>query len=990
MADVSNSFQEGDNFCGYKLLRKKEIPLIKGIFFEFVHEKTGARHIHIKSDDRENVFGVAFKTVPKDSTGVAHILEHTALCGSKKYPVKDPFFSMIKRSLNTFMNAFTASDWTMYPYATQNKKDFYNLMGVYLDAAFFPRLDELSFMQEGHRLSVDEAGELVYQGVVFNEMKGAMSSQNQVMGRSLLNALYPDTTYGFNSGGEPSDIPLLTHDDLVNFHKVHYHPSNAWFFTYGNLDIKEHLEYINKNILEHFEKIDPGTDVPNQPRWTSPKKAEYTYPADGETELEKKSQAAVAWLLSDIRDSFDCLAASLLNQILLGNSAAPLYKALIDSGLGSSLTDVTGFDADNRDTLFAAGLKGINEQDAEKVEKVVLDTLEELYENKIEKELVDTAIHQLEFHRREITNTPMPYGLKMLLSLAGTWFHGGDPLEIIMFDHFLDEIREKAANTDFFESCIKKYFLDNPHRVLMVLKPDPEKGRNEALKDRKQLDEKKKLLSDQDFQHIREMEQKLTERQEKKEDLSCLPTLEISDISKEVKKENPDRISENNRIFYYDRPASGIFYFTSVFGAGNIPKELIEYIPVFTFLVTRTGTRKTNYIDFTRKIDAVTGGFGFSPMARTLIFKDRGTMPAVVFSAKCLGRYQKDMFDCASEIVSDYSFEDDKRIKTLLFQLRAGLEAGIVQKGHILAISLASRNLSGTSYLSELWEGVSQVRLVKNLTDSISDDSHGNRVMDDFKEKMYAIAKFLFCRDNSRICMVGGDSDLSQSDRYLGIFEDSLSKEGGDGFLSLPDFCQNNSDIFEAWTTQSSVSFVGSAFDAPQFGSDDAPLFSVLSRLLKSDFLHREIREKGGAYGGFATYNSEEGIFSCGSYRDPNIKRTIDTFLKGIDFLKNGNFSKEDIKEAVLQTAADLEKPDTPAVSAKKDFFRRLLNISDFEREKFKLGVLNADLENLKNAARKYFKDDCKDKNTAVITGKLVLENEKNKFSGLNFLEQEI
>lgn len=989
MTNNQKDFKEGDLISGYRLLRKKRLELIKADYYEFIHEKTNARHIHIKSSDRENVFGVAFRTVPEDSTGVAHILEHTALCGSEKYRVRDPFFSMIKRSLNTFMNAFTASDWTMYPYAAQNEKDFYNLMGVYLDAAFFPNLDELSFMQEGHRLSVDENGELSYQGVVFNEMKGAMSSQSQVMGRSLLNALYPDTTYGFNSGGEPLEIPNLTHKALKDFHKVHYHPSNSWFFTYGDLDLEKHLRFIDENVLSRFDSIDPGTDVLNQPRWNSPKELSYTYPADGEKNIEKKSQAALAWLTSDIRDTFDTLVLSLLDQILLGNAAAPLYKALIDSNLGSSLTDVSGYDADNKDTFFAAGLKGIKPEDAKKVEKIILDVFNDLYENGIDKELIETAVHQFEFHRREITNTPMPYGIKLLLGIGSTWFHGGDPLDVLLFDEDLEKIREKALSSKFFEEYIKKYFLDNPHRVLMVLNPDPEKGKREAEKERKELEEKRRLLTVSDLEKIREREETLVILQETKEDLSCLPSLEISDISREIKKESPDRISEDKKIYFYDKPTSEIFYFTSLFGTGHLPLELMEYVPLFTFLVPRTGTKKKNYIEFTRKIDAVTGGFGLSPLVRTSVFDKGSTFSSISFGAKCLERYQKDMFELVAELIRDYSFEDTARIKSLLLQFRSGLESSVVQNGHKLAISLASRNLSPASSLAELWSGISQLRLVREITDSFDVKESGEKAVSSLKEKLNLIAEMCFNKNNYKVCMVGGEGNLKAGEEIFSLFSDSLSPQGKDGFVPPP-IKELEKPVREAWTTQSSVSFVGAACRVPSFGAPEAPYFSVLSRLLKSNYLHREIREKGGAYGGFALYNSEEGIFSCGSYRDPNIKRTIDAFNSGIEFLKKGDFDSDEIKEAILQTASDLDKPDTPAASAKKDFFRKILNVPDEKRQEFKELLLGTDRDKLAETAGKFLKSEAFRENIAVITGKIPLEKEKPLLKDICLDEKEI
>lgn len=415
-----------ENLCGYSVQKIVELKEINSFFYELEHTDTGARHVHISNADKENTFSVAFKTVPADDTGVAHILEHTVLCGSRKFSVRDPFFSMLKRSLSTFMNAFTASDWTMYPFCTQNKKDYYNLMDVYLDAAFFPRLDPLNFKQEGYRLEPegDEPVRLVYKGIVYNEMKGAMSSPDQVMVRSLANALYPSSTYRHNSGGDPAVIPKLTYDQLVAFHRRHYHPSNSFFYTYGNLPLRGHLSYIHEKILKNFNRIDPGTEVAPQPRWSEPRTAVYRYPIGKEEDASKKCQACVAWLTADIRDSFEVLTLTLLEQILLGNPASPLKKALIDSGLGSALSDGSGYDADNRDTLFACGLKDVEESAAAEIEAIIFDVLKKLVEEGIDKKMIEAAIHQLEFHRKEITNHPYPYGLKLLLLFFGSWLHG--------------------------------------------------------------------------------------------------------------------------------------------------------------------------------------------------------------------------------------------------------------------------------------------------------------------------------------------------------------------------------------------------------------------------------------------------------------------------------------------------------------------------------------------------------------------------------------
>ena len=563
IADPNNpGLEAGGRINDYRIERIESLKGISSIFYELMHSGTGTKHIHISNNDAENTFGVAFKTVPKDSSGVAHILEHTVLCGSKQYPVRDPFFSMLKRSLSTFMNAFTASDWTMYPFSTQNQKDFYNLMGVYLDAAFFPRLEGLSFKQEGHRLEVEgqtgsndpAAAQLTYKGVVYNEMKGAMSSPDQVMVRSILKALYPSTTYRYNSGGDPIEIPSLSHRQLKEFHRRHYHPSNAFFYTYGNLPLKDHLSFIEAKVLTDFQKIEPDTDVESQPRWEQPQSVSYPYPFDKNEDTTKKSQVCMAWLTADIKDTFEVLVLTLLEQILLGNSASPLRQALIDSGLGSALCDGSGFDADNRDTMFVSGLKDVESSDADQIEGIILGVLRDLAENGIDKTLIDSAIHQIEFHRKERTNAPYPYGIKLLLTFSGSWFHGGDPVKILNFDTDLTRLQKKVAAGSFFENRIKKYFLDNPHRVTMVLVPDQEMASNENQRLRAELDRIRKDLSQSDIDRINQDAQALLQLQDTEEDISCLPTLGRKDIPPSVPSVKKTATDDAVQATVYARP----------------------------------------------------------------------------------------------------------------------------------------------------------------------------------------------------------------------------------------------------------------------------------------------------------------------------------------------------------------------------------------------------------------------------------------------------
>ncbi len=945
---------------GYTCVQSVEIKEIAAVMHILSHGKTGARHMHIQRDDKENSFGVIFKTVPDDSTGVAHILEHTVLCGSEKYSVRDPFFSMLKRSLNTFMNAFTAPDWTMYPFSTQNRKDYFNLMDVYLDAAFFPEISELSFMQEGHRLEVkaDEEG-LTYEGVVYNEMKGAMSSVDQIMGQSLSNALFPDTTYGINSGGDPAEIPGLTHEDLKAFHATHYHPSNAFFYTYGDISLVDSLKFISEKVLSRFTAIDPGTDVPGQPRFTKPKKLKYYYPLTPEEDNGKKSQASVAWLISDVRDSRKTLSFKLLEHMLLGNSGSPLRKALIDSGLGAALSDGTGYDPDYLDTFFSCGLKEINESDANEVEKIVLTVLEELSINGIPDDLKKSAIHKIEFNRREITNSPYPYGLKLLLYCTGTWIHGGDPGSVLKFDNDIEYIKEESEKTNFFENIIKEFFLENSHRALVVLSPDHEMRSKQNERTEQELKKIEDSLSKEEKQKIIDTSKELALLQESEEDISCLPTLGVEDIPKGIKIEKMSKRDENLNASVYNRETSNILYFTAVADAGVIEKELVPLVPFFCRAFTKAGTQKRDYAQMAGLIDMYTGGVSLSASVRSDYSGKSDCLPFGVFSMKCLDVNREKAFEIADELLTAFDFSDTDRLKNLLLEYRAGLESSIVRNGHRYAMSLASRNFGTGSALSELWGGVGHLQVIKEFSDSLSDKN-----LSALSENISRIAEALFSSSTLKAGLVGNEEATSLA---LTDFEKlrkrlSLSDTGSDSKLEV---MPSNIVPCEGWITNSAVSFVARAFDTVKLSHADAPALAVLSRLVKSLFLHREIREKGGAYGGLAAYNSSDGHFFLASYRDPHIVRTLDVYDKALDFMVSGAFSDEDIKEAVLSICSDIDRPDPPGPSARRAFFRDLVGLSDELRENYKEGVLSINKVRVKEVAQKYF--GIKEENPAIV-----------------------
>jgi Zn-dependent M16 (insulinase) family peptidase len=952
MGDPRAPLGVGDRCAGFRVARVVPLEDLRAHLCLLEHEATGARYLHLANRDQENTFAVMFPTFPTDSTGVAHILEHTVLCGSAKFPVRDPFFSMVKRSLNTFMNAFTASDWTMYPFATQNRKDFYNLMDVYLDAVFRPRLDDLSFKQEGHRLEevpgANGEAPLAFKGVVYNEMKGAMSAPDQILGRALLAALYPDTTYRHNSGGDPREIPRLTHADLQAFHRRHYHPSNAFFYSYGNLPLADHLAFLETHYLGAFTRQPRLPEVPPQPRWSSPRQTVCTYPIAPTEDLARRSQVGLAWLATDIRDAFEVLVLDLLEQILLGHAASPLRKALMDSGLGSALADATGYEADNRDTLFACGLKDTSADAGPAVEALILETLDRLARQGVPAEAREAALHQLEFQRREVTNTPYPYGIKLLLALAATWLHGGDAPELLRFTPHLERLRQAAEQPGFLEERLRHHFLDNPHRVRFALHPDPQEGVRQTEAERLELARREAHLTPDERRRLGADAAALETRQAATEDLGVLPTLELTDIPAEVTRIAPTR-AQDPGLAFYEQPTAGIVYFAAAFHLAALPAETLPLVPFFCRAFTRLGTARRDFADLARRLDLYTGGLGLSANARSACGDPPTPLAFLALSGKCLDRHLAPMCDLVEELLFEVEFSDLARLRQVLREYRAGFESTIVNGGHRYAMSLASRWFTPAARLNETWNGIHQLRFVKGLTEDTSEAR-----LADLAAQLTGLARILFPRAASHWALIGDPGPLATAAPRMEGLRQRLAEIPFKPW-ALPETAADGPQPREGWSTASAVSFAAQAFPSVSLTHADAPAMAVIAKMLRSLYLHREIREKGGAYGGFAVFNPEDGLFAMASYRDPQIAGTLRVFEGARSFLLPGSFREDDVKEAVLQVCSEIDKPDPPGPAARKAFYRRLLGLSDEERQRFKARLLALDATGVRQAAERRF-----------------------------------
>jgi len=974
-------FTPGQTLHGFLVEQIDSLPSINATMIRLQHQQTGARFMHLERDDDNHLFAVGFRTPPDDSTGVAHILEHTALCGSERFPVRDPFFSMLKRSLNSFMNAMTASDWTLYPFSSMNRKDFQNLLDIYLDAAFFPNLTERDFSQEGHRLEFAETDNpqslLEYKGVVYNEMKGAMSDPSSLLSRRMGRHLYPTTTYRHNSGGEPSDIPDLTWQQLRDFHGRYYHPSNSWFFSSGNLDLPALLATVEDRVLKRFDRLKLDSEVPAEQPLPGPKQITECYPLDEGEPLEKRSMVQVAWLTNDINDSFERLSMALLSTLLLGNPAAPLYKALLDSGLGANLSPGVGYHDDNRTTYFAAGLQGTDPEQMEAIEKLVLETLEQVASEGFSRERIDGAIHRMEFSNREVTGDSYPYSLLLLMRLMGPWIHGGDPLAALNFEENLALLQAELDRGQFFENLIRQRLLENPHRVTLLLQPDTELGPQQDAQTRAKLDKITAQLSDADKQQLVEQGLALKKAQEEPEDLSCLPTLELSDIPPHeqvvtVQQEERQKVS----CCWFDQPTNGIGTVALNFGLSGLNEQQRSLLPIFSSLLTQVGAGERDYLAMAQRMEAVTGGIS----ARTSLLDDPGSLDNFIASfevkGKALVRNCQPLFELLADIVLSPDFTDLERIHTVLNQLQVSLENSVPQSGHTYAARTAAACLTAVNWQREQWSGLSQVAMIRQFA------AKQPQELQPLADDLAQIARDLFCRAELQVAVTVEKDNFEPFSSALDQLFQRIPAVGRVVDAAAQTFVPAPKRQGFIWSLP--VNYVTRVFRAVPFSDPDSAALTVLSKLLRAEFLHREIREKGGAYGGMASYNSESGTFSMLSYRDPHILRTLEVYDQAIAWAASGQFSAESLKEAVLAVFSDLDKPLSPAGSGSQEFANLRQGMTLAMRNQMRQQLLAVDATALQAVAQKYLQQG--QSAVSVLAGEAAL-NQANEQLGEQSLE---
>jgi Zn-dependent M16 (insulinase) family peptidase len=964
--------QPGTEVGAFTLKAVNPVPEIRCVQREFIHRASGATVLHIEADDPENVFCLSFRTTPNSSDGVAHILEHTVLCGSDKYPVHDPFFSMTRRSLNTFMNAFTGQDFTCYPAASQVKEDFYNLLDVYVDAVFYPKIERFAFLQEGHRLEFEDAenpaSPLSYKGIVYNEMKGALGSADARFWESMNAALFPDVTYGVNSGGDPKVIPELTHEGLKAFHSTYYHPSRCLFYFYGNLPIQDHLTYLEERVLAGVSNPGSLDDIPLQDRFRQRRSIVDEYPISEQDEEEGKTQIGLGWLTCRILDQLELLALSVLDIVLMDTDASPLKKALLRSGLCSEAE--LAISEELNEVPLVLKCKGCTSDAAPAILELVQNTLKELLQRGIPTSAVESALHQLELDRAEITGDSYPYGLSLFFRAGLLRQHAGQPEEALCIHSLFNQLHAKLENPDYLTGLIEKYLIHNPHQVLLTLNPSKDLEQREAADERARLDAIQKELSEDDARRLvkqaRTLENYQTMHADDGGDL--LPIISASAIPKD-----PDDFSLQGSklagadIHWHDTFTNQFIYADLVFDLPQMPEDDLWIAQLFAQLLSQVGTAGRDYTETLELQQEHTGGLDASFAVFANVRKPSSLSPGIIVSGKALRRKAGPFFALLRDMVQEPSFEDSARLRELLIKHAHLLEQSLAPQALNYAMLLSGASHSAYSALNSQWNGLPYYWKVRDLV------NHLDERLPQLQKRLQQLAQTLMHQYHAQL-VLSTDADsfaLCQKERFWGLLDyrpqDSSPWKNGPQAQPLGD---------RGLIIPASVAFSSQVLPAvPYTHCASAPL-ALAAKLANRCLLHKRIREQGGAYGGGASYQSTVGTFSFFAYRDPNLSQSALAFQEAAELLAQGNFSEEHLREAKLEMIQKLDSPLAPGSRGITAFSWNRQGLNFETRRAFRHKVLESGCNAIKKAAEEFLLPAIPSSSLVSLSGKALLERE--------------
>lgn len=894
----------------------KYLPLdeLQSTLIELVHEPTGARVMHIANNDSENLFCLSFQTLPQNSNGVAHILEHTVLCGSQKFPVKDPFFAMTRRSLNTYMNALTGQDFTCYPASSQIEKDFYNLLDVYLDAVFHPELKKVSFLQEGHRLEFANPenckGPLKFQGVVYNEMKGAMNSIDSRLWESLSKRLLSDLPYAHNSGGSPRVIPTLTYDELLSFHNTYYHPSRCLFFFYGNLPLAKHLEVIGKTLTGK-EKLAPLPPLALQTRLKSPVIATDRYPISKTDSPEKKTEIAFAWLTAPIGHQSEILALRLLESILTDTDASPLTFALLKSGLCTQVD--SSIDEEMSEAPWVIVCKGCEAKDADAVQKILFKALNAFVPTP---DQIEASLHQLEFDRKEIGAEGVPFGLTLFMRAALIKQHGSEPENGLLIHTLFSDLRERIKDSSYLPSLLRKYIIDNPHFVRLTLQPDPCLETEEKQEEEKQLDAIRARMTEKEEELIARQMKELASYQETLEhqSIDCLPKVTLHDVPKKAR--DLLLIEKSPGIFHHDVFTNQILYADLNFDLPHLAAEDLSMVSLLARLLSEIGCGGRSYMETLDFQQAYIGDFD-AYLSLHVTENPDVCKPTFTLRGKSLYSNAAKLFQLFSDAVTSPDFKDRERIQEWIQQHATELQARLSKNALNYASQTAMSGLSTASYIHNQWHGIPYYRSVLKWAKKFP-----------YQDLQRVAEQVLGVQKHDLV--IGCDRSFFASLPTLKLPSKPFTPWQGN--YSLPKVSS------QACVIASPVAFTASAVRAIPY----SPHILIATELLSNIVLHKEIREKGGAYGSGANYSPTTGNFYLYSYRDPHLTRTLSVFEEALKTIAKENFNDRELEEAKLGVIQTLDSPVSPGNRAMVAYSWRRANRTIEKRQAYREQVLSA------------------------------------------------
>ncbi|RYO91226.1 hypothetical protein DL764_008298 [Monosporascus ibericus] len=963
--DLSQYPKPGEKLHGFTLLRAKHVPELELTALHLKHDQTGADYLHIARDDSNNVFSIGFKTNPPDDTGVPHILEHTTLCGSKKYPIRDPFFKMLPRTLSNYMNAFTASDHTYYPFATTNAQDFQNLMSVYLDATLHPLLKEMDFTQEGWRIGPEnpqvaaaegeatpDVSKLVFKGVVYNEMKGQMSDAGYLFYIRFQDHIFPSIN---NSGGDPQKITDLTYEQLKKFHAEHYHPSNAKLMTYGDMPLADHLKEIDTR-MGAFERIQADLESRTPINLTDgPRTVTVFGPVDPLADPDKQYKTSVSWITGDTTDVLESFSLAILSSLLMDGYGSPLYKGLVESGLGTDWSPNSGYDSSAITGIFSVGLTGVARENVERVKDEVQKILREVREKGFERSKIDGYLHQLELSLKHKTAN---FGISVLHRLKGKWFNGADPFKSLAWNDTVAAFEAKLAEGGYLESLMDKYLL-NDNALTFTMAPSETFGADLAKEEDERLTSKiieatREAGGEQEarkFFEQRELDLLVEQGKSSTQDLSCLPTVHIRDIPR---RKEPvavrDEVAHGTAIQWHEAPTNGLTYFRAINKLENLPDELRVLIPLFTDSIMRLGTKDMTMEQIEDLIKLKTGGVSVGYHSTPYPTDFQQASEGLAFTGMALDRNVPAMFDLIRKLVLETNFDSPEaapRIRQLLEASADGVVNDIASSGHAFARRYAESSLTRNAYLGEQVGGLSQVKLIASLASRPQSDRY-----EDVIEKLKQIQNIALAGDDMRTALTCGSDSSRDISKALSEFMASRPTEQV-SFSPAPrrSFAR---DIKAFFPLPYQVYYGSLALPTVSYTSHHGAPLQILAQLLTHKHLHHEIREKGGAYGGGAYMKGLDGLFGFYSYRDPNPQNTLSIMRNAGRWALDKLWSDQDFEEAKISV---FQSVDAPKAVNTEGMDRFVSGITEEMKQKRREELLDTTKDQVREVAQTYIVD---------------------------------